>query len=74
MPSLIPPTASPVWVQLATGQTQRKFSLFAANMAVASALRKAATDPSATNKLALELHEFFTRYEALVAANMATIA
>jgi hypothetical protein len=70
----IPPTTASVWEKLVTGKTTHKFSLFAANMAVARAARVVATDPSQKPAMIAELHQFFEKYATLTAADLQSLA
>jgi hypothetical protein len=71
--SKIPSVEHPVWEKLVTGTARRRFSLFAANMAVDLAVRTCRADPSQRWRLASELHEFFLKYENLTANELSTL-
>ena len=72
--SQIPPSSSAVWEKLVTGQVNHKFSLFAANMAVARVTRVVATDPKQKPAMIAELRQFFEKYADLTAAELHGLA
>jgi hypothetical protein len=63
----IPPPSDAVWHKLVSGEVNHKFALFAANMALARAVRLAATDPTRTPVMIRELHQFCCKYASQVA-------
>jgi hypothetical protein len=69
-----PPVEHPVWEKLVTGELKFKFSLFAANMALDRITRVYAVDKKGKENLASELHDFFKKYEHLIASDLASIA
>ena len=72
MPS-IPPQSDPLWNRLVTGQLTHKFKLFAANMALARAVRVAAGDPAQKPVMIEELYHFCVKYAAQVAPELQTL-
>lgn len=58
----IPPPSDDIWDRLVSGKTTHKFALFAANMAVARAVRIAASEPARKPALVAEIHQFFSRF------------
>ena len=69
----IPPPSDALWNRLVSGATSHKFALFAANMAVARAVRIAAGDPARRTAMIGELHQFFSRYGDEVAAELGAL-
>jgi len=69
----IPPPGDPLWDRMVSGATSRKFSLFAANMAVARAVRIAASDTARKPAMIAELHQFFSKYGDEVAAELGAL-
>lgn len=65
--SQIPPATAPLWDKLVTGQLTHKFSLFAANLAVARAVRLVAGNPGTKPALVTELRQFFEKFANLTA-------
>ncbi len=65
--------AHPIWDKLLTQKVQHKFSLFAANVAVEHAIRAYAKGGSDKATIIADLRQFFSKYEALVAADLAKI-
>lgn len=66
----IPPPTDALWDRLVSGAATRRFSLFAANMALARAIRIAATDPARKPLMIAELHQFFSKFEGQLAAEL----
>ena len=58
----IPPLTDRLWDRLVSGTATHKFALFAANMAIARAVRIAGGDPARKAAMIAELHQFFTRF------------
>jgi len=71
--SQIPPPTAPLWERLVTGQLTHKFNLFAANMALSRATRVVAGDPKQKAAMIAELHQFFTKFAGLTAAELRTL-
>jgi hypothetical protein len=69
----IPPPSDVIWNKLVTGQVSHKFSLFAANMLLAHAVRTVAANPSRTPAVTKELHQFCSKYADLVADELQTL-
>lgn len=69
----IPPPGDALWDRLVSGAKPHKFSLFAANMALARAVRIAAGDPARKPTMIAELHQFFSRYGDEVAAELGAL-
>jgi hypothetical protein len=53
-----------------TGRVSHKFDLFAANMAVARAVRIVAGDPRKQAAMIEELHRFFTKFAETTAGEL----
>ena len=70
----IPSASNPVWERLVTGTVTRKFSLFAANMAVDQATRHYKEKPGDKAQLIKGLVEFFNKYAKLTADDLASIS
>jgi hypothetical protein len=70
---MIAPLDHPIWENLLSREVEHKFSLFAANLKVEVASRAFAQNKANKSTLILELHEFFTKYEKLTAADLAKI-
>ena len=66
----IPPSTDPVWDRLVSGTATHKFTLFAANMAVARAVRVTSLDPARKPAMIVELHQFFGKFPNEVAAEL----
>jgi hypothetical protein len=66
----IPPPSDAVWDRLVSGTTTHKFSLFAANMAVARAVRIVVTEPARKPAIVAELHQFCCKFAADLAAEL----
>jgi hypothetical protein len=60
----VPPPSDAIWDRLVNGTVTHRFSLFAANMAVARAIRIAASEPARKPIMIVELHQFFARFAA----------
>ncbi len=71
--SLTISTAHPVWDKLLTRKLQHKFSLFAANVALDHAIRAYEKNRSEKLQIIAELYRFFSKYETLVAADLAKL-
>ena len=69
----IPPPSSALWDRLVSGKATHKFALFAANMAVARAVRLAASEPARKPTLIAELHQFFSKFAEQTAADLQTL-
>jgi hypothetical protein len=63
----VPPPTDAVWDRLVSGSTPHKFKLFAANMALARAVRIAGGDPARKPEMITEFQQFCTKYAAQVA-------
>jgi hypothetical protein len=66
----IPPPTDAIWDRLVSGAVTHKFSLFAANMALARAVRLAASEPARKPELISELHQFCTKFAAELAPEL----
>jgi hypothetical protein len=71
--SQIPPPTASLWEQLVTGKLTHKFNLFAANMAVARAVRVVASDPGQKPAMIAELRQFFEKFASLTAAELQSL-
>jgi hypothetical protein len=71
--SQIPPPTAELWERLVTGKLTHKFNLFAANMAVSHAARVVAGNPGQKPAMIAELHQFFTKFAGLTAAELITL-
>jgi hypothetical protein len=60
----VPPPSDALWDRLVSGTVTHRFSLFAANMAVARAVRIASSEPARKPTMIAELHQFFSRFSA----------
>ena len=69
MPS-IPPPSDPIWDKLVSGTVTHKFALFAANMAVARAVRLTAADAAKKSAMIEELHNFCLKYTTQLAPEL----
>ena len=69
----IPPPSDALWNKLVSGQVTHKFALFAANMALAHAVRSVAADPSKKPAAIEELHRFCGKYADLVAEELQSL-
>ena len=69
MPNVPPPTAK-LWDMLVSGRKTHKFGLFAANMAVARAVRIVEADPARKPAAIAELCAFFEKYAAMTADDL----
>jgi hypothetical protein len=69
----IPPPSDNVWDRLVSGKITHKFGLFAANMAVARAVRIAAADPARKSVMVAEVHQFFSRFADELAAELRSL-
>lgn len=58
----IPPPTDALWDRLVSGAAPHRFSLFAANMALARAIRIAAGEPARKATMIVELHQFFAKF------------
>jgi hypothetical protein len=58
----IPPATAPLWDKLVTGQVTHKFNLFAANLAVARAVRLVAGTPASKPAMVADLRQFFEKF------------
>ena len=63
----LPPPSDALWDRLVSGSISHKFALFAANMAVARAMRTAGSEPARKPAMIVELHQFFSKYADQVA-------
>lgn len=66
----IPPPNDMLWDRLVSGTTTHKFALFAANMALARAVRIAAGEPARKPAMIAELHQFFSKFGDAVAVEL----
>jgi hypothetical protein len=66
----IPPPTDPLWNRLVSGTTTHKFSLFAANMSLARAVRLAAADPARKPAMIAELHQFCSKFADALAPEL----
>lgn len=66
----VPSPSDPLWDRLVSGTTTHKFPLFAANMALARAVRIAASDPARKPEMIAELHQFCSKFADEVAAEL----
>ena len=62
MASQIPPPTDALWDRLVSGAVAHRFSLFAANMALARAIRIASSEPARKPTMIAELHQFFSKF------------
>ncbi|HEX3995805.1 MAG TPA: hypothetical protein VHX39_31950 [Acetobacteraceae bacterium] len=66
----IPPPSDALWDRLVSGALAHRFSLFAANMALARAIRIAASEPARKPAMIAELHQFFARFPGQLAPEL----
>jgi hypothetical protein len=66
----IPPPADALWSKLVNGRVTHKFKLFAANMALAGAVRHVAENPACKAAAIEEFHRFCSKYADLVADDL----
>ena len=64
------PPSDGLWDRLVTGRVTHKFNLFAANMALARAVRVTAADPAQKAAMIEELQRFCDKYAAQVAGEL----
>jgi hypothetical protein len=69
----IPPPTDALWDRLVCGTVAHRFSLFAANMALARAIRIASGEPARKATMIAELHQFFTRFSDQLAPELQQI-
>ena len=69
----IPPPSDRIWDHLVSGKINHKFALFAANMAVARAVRIVTADPARKPAMIAEVHQFFSKYADEVVAELRTL-
>ena len=69
----IPPPTDVLWDRLVSGTVTHRFSLFAANMALARAIRIAAGDPARKPTMIAELHQFFSKFAGQLAAELTEV-
>jgi hypothetical protein len=69
----IPPLCDALWDKLVSGRITHKFTLFAANMALARAVRLVAADPAQQPVQIAELHQFCTKYAAQIGHELQTL-
>ncbi len=70
----VPPPSDPVWDRLVSGKASHKFALFAANMALARAVRVAASEPARKPAMIVEVHQFFSRFADELAGELRTLS
>jgi hypothetical protein len=58
----VPPPSDALWDRLVSGTVTHRFSLFAANMALARAVRIASGEPARKPTMIAELHQFFSKF------------
>ena len=58
----IPPPTDAIWDRLVSGALTHRFSLFAANMALARAIRIASSEPERKATMIAEVHQFFSKF------------
>jgi hypothetical protein len=58
----VPPPTDALWDLLVSGAVTHRFSLFAANMALARAIRIASSEPARKLAMIAELHQFFSKF------------
>jgi hypothetical protein len=58
----IPKATDALWDRLVSGAVVPRFSLFAANMVLARAVRIASGEPGRKPAMIAELHQFFARF------------
>jgi len=63
----IPPPSDALWTKLVSGSITHKFGLFAANMALAHAMRMVAKDPARKPAAVEDFHRFCSKYAEQVA-------
>ena len=66
----IPPPTDALWDRLVSGGATHRFSLFAANMALARAIRIVASEPARKPTMIAELHQFFSKFAGQLAAEL----
>ena len=66
----IPPPTDVLWDRLVSGALAHRFSLFAANMALARAIRIAASEPARKPVMIAELHQFFAWFAGQLAPEL----
>jgi hypothetical protein len=66
----IPPPTDALWNRLVSGTTTHKFALFAANMALARAVRLTATDPGRKPAMIADLHQFCSKFADALAPEL----
>jgi len=66
----IPPPTDALWNRLVSGTTTHKFSLFAANMALARAVRVVAAEPTRKATMIAELHQFCSKFADALAPEL----
>lgn len=69
----IPPPTDKLWDRMVSGTATHKFTLFAANMALARAVRIAAGDPARKATMIAELHQFFSRFSDQLAPELRAV-
>jgi hypothetical protein len=66
----IPPPSDALWVRLVSRTVTHRFSLFAANMALARAVRIASGEPVRKPAMIAELHRFFSKFAGQLAQEL----
>lgn len=66
----IPPATDPLWDRLVSGTTTHKFALFAANMALARAVRIATGEPARKPAMIAEFHQFCGKFASEMATEL----
>ena len=66
----IPPLTDVLWDRLVSRAVTHRFSLFAANMALARAIRIASSEPARKPAMITELHQFFSKSANLLAPEL----
>jgi hypothetical protein len=66
----IPPPTDALWDRMVSGAVVHRFSLFAANMALARAIRIAAAEPARKPTMIAELHQFFSKFAGPLATEL----